>query len=112
MGTLRGQLIDRNRLSKRYPLVRAPVRLTYIGDSDLAIEVGSIYFDNAESGVLTFDAKFIDTSYQIVATTREYGSAEAPNVNIYVTNKTQSSVQLNASAPFTGYVDVFAVRVG
>ncbi len=110
MGSLRVKLLDRNRYSKRYPLIRAPVRTTYIGDSDFAIEVGSIYFDNAESGTLTFDAQFLDTNYQVLAVARST-SSETANVNVYVSSKTQNSVVVSASSNFTGYVDVFAVRV-
>ena len=111
MGSLRAKLVDRNRYAKRYPLVRAPVRTTYLGDSDLAIEVGSIYFDNAESGTLTFDARFVDTNYQVIAVARSSG-IETADVNVFVTDKSSTSVTVQASSNFTGYVDVFAVRVG
>lgn len=111
MGTLRAKIVDKNRLSKRYPLIRAPARFTYMGDSDMAIEVGSIYFDNAESGTLTFDAQFIDADYQVVAMTRSSNN-ETADVNVFVSNKSQNSVTIQASSNFTGYVDVFAVRVG
>ena len=112
MGTLRAKLVDRNRLAKRYPLIRAPARFSYLGDANMAIEVGSVFFNNTDTGTLTYDVSFPDEAYQVVATTREYGNAEAPNVNIFITGKTRNSVTLNASAAFTGYVDVFAVRIG
>lgn len=110
MGSVRAKLIDKNRYAKRYPLIRAPIRTTYMGDSDISIEVGSIYFDNAESGTLTYDAQFTDTNYQVIAIARSDGTNLA-DVNVFVTSKTQNSVTVGASSNFTGYVDVFAVRV-
>lgn len=112
MGSLRATLIDKNRYSKRYPFVRSPVRTTYMGDNDLAIEVGSIYFDNTSSGTLTFEAPFSDTNYQTLAVAREpVGGSESSNVNIFVTSKSVSSVTVQSSANFTGYVDIFVVRI-
>jgi len=110
MGSLRAKLIDRNRFAKRYPLVRAPVRTTYMGDSDMAVEVGSIYFNNVDSGTLTYEGRFPDTSYQVIAIARSDGTNLA-DVNVFVTDKSQTSVTVGASSNFTGYVDVFAVRI-
>lgn len=110
MPSLRVRLIDRNRYAKRYPFVRAPTRYTYLGDSDFSVEVGSIYFNNVNSGSLTFDAPFSDSNYQIFAIARQTDS-ETANVNIFVTQKSQTSVTVQSSSIFTGYVDVFAVRV-
>lgn len=110
MGSLRTRLIDRNRFAKRYPLIRAPARFTYIGDSDLNIEIGSIYFNNTDTGTLTYDAQFLDTNYQVVAVARSAG-VETADVNVYVTDKSQGSVTVGASSNFTGYVDIFAVRI-
>lgn len=110
MGSLRAKLVDRNRFAKRYPLVRAPVRTTYMGDTDLAIEVGSLYFDNVDSGTLNFEGSFSDTNYQIIAMARSDGT-DLANVNVYVISKSQTSVTVGASSIFRGYVDVFAVRI-
>jgi hypothetical protein len=114
MSSLRAKLIDRNRFSKRYPLIRAPKRLVYLGDEYMAIEVGSIYFDNADSGTLTFEVSFKDASYHIVASLRDSGATSGADVNVYVdgpnTNTTQVAVK--SSSKFTGYVDIFAVRLG
>ena len=114
MGSLRARLIDRNRYAKRYPLIRAPKRLTYIGDQNLAIEVGSIYFDNVDSGTLTFEIPFADTSHQIVATARDSGDDGGADVNIWIDGSASSSaaVVVKSSAIWTGYVDIFAVKIG
>ena len=111
MGSLRAKLIDKNRYAKRYPLIRAPVRTTYLGDSDVEMEVGSIYFDNTDSETLTFDAPFDDANFQVMAVARDAGVGTS-NVNIYVSSKSLTSVTIQASSNFTGYVDVFAVRIG
>ena len=110
MGSLRAKLIDKNRYAKRYPLIKSPPRYTYVGDSDMSIEIGSIYFDNTESGILNYEQKFSDTSYQVIAIARTSGSDNA-DVNLFVSSKTQNSVTVQASSNFTGYVDIFAVRI-
>lgn len=114
MGSLRARLIDRNRYSKRYPLIRAPKRLSYLGDSNMSIEVGSITFTNAESGTLSFEIPFIDTSYQIIISARDSGDAGGADVNIWVDNATTTAslVTVKSSAAWTGVVDVFAVKIG
>jgi len=114
MGSLRARLIDRNRYSKRYPLIRAPKRLSYLGDENMAIEVGSIEFSNADTGTLTFEIPFTDTSYQVVATARDSGDAGGADVNIWIDSSlsSQTKVVVKSSATFTGFVDIFAVRIG
>jgi len=112
MGSLRVRLIDRNRYSKRYPLIRAPKRVTYLGNQDLAVEVGSILFESAESGTLTFEIPFIDTSYQVIVSARDNGDSGGADVNVWVENVLSTSVTVRSSSPFTGYVDIFAMKVG
>lgn len=110
MGSLRAKLIDKNRYAKRYPLIRAPVRTTYLGDSDMEMEIGSVYFDNTDSGTLNFDVPFDAANFQVMAIARDSGTGTA-NVNLYVSSKSTSSVTIQASSNFTGYVDVVAVRI-
>ena len=114
MGSLRAELISRNRFGKRYPVIRAPKRMTYRGDEYLAIEVGSITFSEDDTGSLTFEAKFPDVNYQIVAIARETSNTDQANVNIFIdsANTSQSKVTVKASAPFTGIVDIIALRLG
>ena len=111
MGTFRSRIIDRNRYSKRYPLIRAPKRQTYQGDADLSIEVGTITFENADSGSLTFDVPFPDANYQVSVAARDSGDSGGADVNLYITNRTSAGLTVNSSAPFTGFVDVFVVKV-
>ena len=114
MGSLRARLIDRNRYAKRYPLIRAPKRLSYLGTESVSIEVGSITFAEADSGTLAFEVPFLDDSYQVVIAARDTGEASGVNVNIYIDSAGSSdrAVLVRASAKFTGIVDVFAVKTG
>ncbi len=112
MASLRGKIIDRNRYVKNYPFVKAPKRTTHIGDEYLAIEVGSITFTNTDSGTLTFDAQLgTDDNYQIVAQAVDTGADNA-NVVLYISAADQNSVTVKSSAPFTGRVDIIAMRLG
>jgi len=114
MGSLRARLIDRNRYAKRYPLIRAPKRLSYLGTENISIEVGSITFTDADSGTLEFESPFLDDSYQVVIAARDTGDASGVNVNIYIDSASTSNkkIVVKASAKFTGIVDVFAVKTG
>jgi hypothetical protein len=80
----------------------------------MSIEVGSITFTNAESGTLTFELPFTDTSFQILASARDSGDSGGVDVNIWVDNATTtaSSVTVKSSAIWTGVVDIFAVKIG
>jgi len=72
--------------------------------------MGSIYFDNTDTGTLTFEVPFPDTNFAIAATVRD-NITDTGNVNIFVSAVTVSSVTIQASSNFTGYVDVFASRI-
>jgi len=110
MPSLKGKLIDRNRFSKRYPLIRAPKRMTYMGDTDLAMEVGSITFTDADEGTLTYEVRLPDSDYQVVALARS-SETEGGDVNVWVSAVTDTYVTVNTSAKFTGYIDILAVKV-
>jgi len=111
MANLKGRLIDRNRYAKRYPLIRAPKRMTYQGDEDLVMEVGSITFTDADTGTLTYEVKFDDTNYQVVAIARSSETAGG-DLNVWVSNVSETTVTVQTSAKFTGLVDVLVVKVG
>jgi len=80
----------------------------------MAMEMGSVYFDNADTGILTFEIPLVDDNFQVVATPRDSGDAGGADVNVYIDglNTTSEKVVIKTSALFTGYVDVFAVRLG
>lgn len=116
MGKIRGKIVDRNRYQKRYPFIRAPKRYTYLGDEYLAIELGTLTFNNEKVKQFNFEAPFADTNYVVVATPRDSttdtgGSAQ---VSIMVDGTTidKSFVRIVASDEFTGMVDVIAIKVG
>ena len=112
MGTLRAKLFDRNRYAKRYPLIRAPRRMVYRADETMAIEVGSISFSDSDSGTLQFETPFPDTSYQLAIAVRDGGDDEGANINAWISVRTASAVTIRTGNDFTGYVDVFAIRIG
>tara|TARA_A100001037_G_C14929553_1_gene535398 strand:- start:477 stop:830 length:354 start_codon:yes stop_codon:yes gene_type:complete len=116
MGKIRGKIIDRNRYSKRYPFVRAPKRYTYLGDDELSIELGTITFSNETVKQFNFEASFNDTDYAVMAMPRDSAAAAdgSAQVSLMVDGSTvdRSFVRIIASAPFTGQVDVIAIKVG
>lgn len=113
MGRYKARLIDKNRFCKKYPFVRAPKRLVFQSSSDMALELGQITFNNATTGVLVFEVPFDDKDYTVVAVPRDTTSTDSAQVNVYVDNANSSrfQVKVDSSAPFTGIVDVLAVRI-
>ena len=113
MGRFKGRIIDRNRLVKRYPFARAPKRPTFLGDNSIIIELGKLTFANEQEKEFFFEESFADTEYNIMLVPRDTGTGESANVNLYVDNtrSTTEKITVVASAPFTGEVDIMAVRV-
>ncbi len=113
MGRYKAKLVDKNRLCKRYPFIRAPKRLVYQGSSDMALELGTITFNNEYSGIFIFQVPFDNTDYNVVAIPKDTTSADSAQVNIYVdkANSDRFQVKVLASAPFTGEVDILAIRI-
>lgn len=113
MGRYKGKSVDKNRLSKKYPYIRAPKRMTFIGDKDLSIELGTLLFQNEISKTLKFEVPFDDSEYNIMLVSRDIGTGQSASVNIYVDNQSsdRTKVTVSASAPFTGEVDVVAIRI-
>jgi len=114
MAKARARLIDRNRFQKKYYFVRAPKRLTWQGDKQLAFELGSIEFNNESQKTFTFETPFDNADISIMAMPRDTaGTAGSADVNLYISNASisRNSVTIVASARFTGTVDVFAVRI-
>ena len=116
MGKIRGRIVDRNRYAKRYPFIRAPKRYTYLGDEYLAIELGTLTFTNDTEQQFNFEAPFSDNDYTVMATPRDTATnaAGSAQVSLMVDGSTidRSFVRIIASSPFTGQVDVIAIRVG
>ena len=116
MGKIRGRIVDRNRYSKRYPFIRAPKRYTYLGDDYLAIELGTLTFNDETQKQFNFEAPFSDTNYVVMATPRDTASNSvgSAQVSLMVDGSTldRSFVRIIASDNFTGQVDVIAIKVG
>ena len=113
MAKIKGRIVDRNRLSKKYSYVRAPKRLTYLGDRDLQIEVMIVAFNNESSKEVKFEFPFPTGNYSVSLTPRQTvpSTADSAAVNLYVTTCTASHLTINATAPFTGEVDVLVIEV-
>jgi len=116
VSTLRAKLFDRNRFTKKYPFVRAPKRETYMGTQALAIELGTLTFENETEKVFIFETQFPDTSYTVVAMPRDSKPAADGSAMISLavdgTTVDRQQVKIKASAPFTGQVDIMAIKVG
>ena len=113
MGRYKARIVDKNRFTKKYPFVRAPKRLAFLGTSDLALELGKLTFNNETSKTFTFEVPFEDSNYNIVAIPRDTTSADSAQVNIFIDRDgtDASKVKVDATAPFTGVVDIMAIRI-
>lgn len=114
MSRIKFRLVDKNRLVKRYPFVRAPKKMALQSDStNVAIELGKLQFNNEDSKSFRFETKFDSANYNVVAVPRQSTTADSANVNIFVDGSASDSEQvtIGASAPFTGIVDIFAIEI-
>jgi len=114
MARLKAKSIDRNRLTKKYPFIRAPKRMSFISDNDVIIELLTATFTNESQKTLNFEKPMPDTTYRVAFSPRNTTGTDSANVNLYVDDSQSdtSKITVLASAPFTGIVDVIIIRVG
>jgi hypothetical protein len=113
MARIKSRTIDRNRFCKKYPFVKGRKRLTFQGDKDMSIEVMSVSFSNEHEKTVAFEVSFPDGSYRIALSPRDNTASDSANVVLSVEDNISNKDQIKilASAPFTGIVDVIAIRV-
>ena len=115
MAKMKGRLVDRNRLVKKYSYVRAPKRLTYLGDRDMEMEAVQVDFNNQSSKYVNFEFPFSGPDYQVSLTSRqtapETDDSAAVTLSVEADSRTVNGFTINASAPFTGQVDVLVVKI-
>ncbi len=115
MAKMKGRLVDRNRLVKKYSYVRAPKRLTYLGDRDMEMEAVQVDFNNQSSQNVNFEFPFSGLDYQVSLTSRQTASetddSAAVTLSVEADSRTVNGFTINASAPFTGQVDVLVVKI-
>ena len=113
---LKGKIVDRNRISKRYPYIRAQKRNSYLGDKNLEIETATLTFSNEHEKDVVFEFEFLDANYTVALSTRQTvaDTIDSAGVNIWVEDGTvtKSGFTIGASAAFTGEVDVVVVKIG
>jgi len=114
MAKVRGKMIDRNRYGKRYPFIRSPKRFSYLGDANLAIELGIIKFEGESEKIFYFEEKFDDANYVVMAMPRDTSDGNSAQVALMVDSTTmnRSYVKIIASEIYTGKADVLAIKVG
>ena len=113
MARIKARTIDRNRFSKKYPFVRAPKRLTYMGDKDMEVEVFKVSFNNQSEKTVNFESQFPDDQYRVALSPRDNTSSDSANVTLSIDDAVsdRSKIKILASAPFTGEVDVIVIRI-
>lgn len=99
--------IDANRYRRTYPYIRRVPVFKFLNDSNadenMIVEVASVTFTNSNQETYNFTESF--TSAPSVTAT-----ANNESVNVYVSSISTSSVTINASAQFTGAVEIHAIQ--
>ena len=105
---------DKNRFSKNYPHVRAPKRLTFEGDSDVVIELIQLTFSNESSKSGNYSVPFENNDFRVLVSPRDTTASDSANVVLSIDDNLsdRTKVTVDSSAPFTGIVDVIAIKVG
>ena len=104
MGATKTKKQNKNVFKKVYPYVRRRPVYTYELDKVTLIETGRVYF-NATSSV-TY--AFVETFAAIPMVT---AVAEEDDLNVFITIISTTSVTLNTSDTFTGWVNFHAIYV-
>ena len=114
MPKIKAKLIDKNRFTKKYPLIRAPKKITFQGDTELEIEILQVEFVNQSEKEGFFEEPQKDTNYRVLVSARDTTASDSAQVTLSIDNALSdlSKVTILASAPFTGLVDVIVIRVG
>lgn len=114
MQRLSSKTIDRNRFNKKYPFVRAPKRLTYVGQGDLNMEYGTIYFDGGTEGYHNFQVPFPGNDYNItISAVAPVGETLPEGLTFQVDSARSNSETLwiTSNMPFEGMVNFLAVKI-
>lgn len=113
MAKLVGRIRDRNRFTKKYSFVRAPKKLVLETEGTLEIELLTLSFNNQSSQTGTYEVPFEGSDFRVLLSPRDTSASDSANVSLSVDDSLsdQYQVTINASAPFTGIVDVVALRV-
>lgn len=115
MAKIRSKIIDRNRFTKKYPLIRAKKANSFIGETEMEVEVLSAKFKNESTKTVQFDAPFPGSIDQlrILLSPRDTTDNDSAMVTLAVdtSGTTVSQVKIEASAPFTGTVDIVVLRI-
>ena len=114
MARLKAKSIDRNRLAKKYPFVRAPKKMTFMGDNDVVIELLTATFTNESTKTVVFDEPMPSSDFRVALSPRDTGVADSANVNLYIDDSQTDTTKVTvlASAEFTGVVDIIIIKVG
>lgn len=97
--------IDKNRRRKTYPFIRRVPVYSYELDEPMIIETASVTFSATDEVTYTFTEPFTAAPHVTL-------TAKSDNVNIYISAVSASSVTINASAAFTGSVELHAIQIG
>lgn len=113
MAKVTTRTVDRNRFSKKYPLIRAPRRPVLQADSGLEVEVLTVEFNNEETKSADFESAYPNKDFRVIVSARETTSSDSAQVTLAIDDDltTTSRVKIDASAAFTGTVDVIVLRV-
>lgn len=113
MAKIKSRIIDKNRYTKKYPIIRVPKRTSFLGDSDMELEILSISFTNESSKEASFEARQKDDNYRVLLSARDTTDSDSAQVTLSVDdeNSDRSKIRVLSSAPFTGIVDVIVIRI-
>ena len=93
---------DTSRLKKVYPVTRQKPRYNLISDQAVVYEKATITFSNSSGETYTFREEYTTPPpVSLSVTTSDEGL-----VNVYISTLTTETITVEASAPFTGTVEI------
>ena len=101
---------DKNRFRKVYPFLRRKPINEYVLDKSTTIEIGEVTFNDASSGSYTF-SEIYDAVPNITAIAVDTESNDTANVNVFISEISQTSVTFKSSNKFTGKVHFHIIYI-
>jgi len=102
---------DLNRYRKVYPYLRRKPKYTYQADKEVIMSADSITFTNAASGTYTFTVGLFPDVPIVTSISIDNLANSSANVNVFVNSVSTTSLEIKASAPFTGIVHFQAIYI-
>jgi restriction endonuclease len=110
MGVTKAKKKNKNEFKKVYPYIRRRPVYTYELDKEMFLEEAKIEFIESSSETYVFTEIF-PSAPTVTAVSFDDGAGNNVNVNVFISTISTTSVTIETSDVFTGFVNIHAIYV-